>query len=208
MDLLAPRRCVGCDLELSGLERAFCGGCEPLVEPVLDGFRPPALSSAAYVCGGPLADGIRRLKYEGRTDLATPLGHRLAIAALPFAGLVDVVMAVPLHRARLRSRGFNQSALLAAPVARALGVPLDVWRLSRVRDTPPQVGLDAAQRAENIRGAFRCRPDVEARVLLVDDVRTTGATFAAAAEVVRKAGATTVFLLALGLAEGPSVSSW
>lgn len=191
LDLLAPRACPACDALTTLGESGFCAACEPLLEPRSGGV-------AAYVFGGPLADAIRRLKYEHRSDLAAPLGALLARAASPHVGRADVVVPVPLHPRRLRARGFNQSALIAAPVARVLGVPLDVRWLERVRDTPPQAGLEAPGRDDNVRGAFAARrPRPGARVLLVDDVRTTGATLSAAAGALRASGAREVRRLAL-----------
>jgi ComF family protein len=143
------------------------------------------------------------LKYAKRTELGPVLGRLLADAALPYAGRIERVMALPLHTARLRERGFNQSALLARPVAHALGAQLDVASLRRVRPTRDQASLPRANRADNVRGAFdvvgRQRPD---RVLLIDDVRTTGATLAAAAEALLAAGFHEVHTLALARAEG------
>jgi len=98
------------------------------------------------------------------------------------------VVPVPLHRRRLAERGFNQAALLGRPLARALGVPLVTGRLVRVRPTPPQAELAAAERRDNVRGAFALRRPLPDRVLLVDDVRTTGATLAEAAQTLTDAG--------------------
>jgi ComF family protein len=152
----------------------------------------------AYVYGGPLADALRRLKYEGRTELAPAVATLLQHGVRPHAGRVDVVVPVPLHRRRLLERGFNQAALLAGPLARSLGVAMDVRRLRRRRPTPPQVGLEPDARRHNVRGAFVGRADPKRpRVLLIDDVRTTGATLRAAADALRAAGATEVCTLAV-----------
>ncbi len=121
-------------------------------------------------------------------------------AAGPYGGLVDAVVPVPLHRRRLAERGFNQAVLLARPLARALGVPLLVGRLVRVRPTRPQVGLEADARRDNVRGAFAMRGEVPRRVLLVDDVRTTGATLGEAARVLAGSGGTEVRTLTLARA--------
>ncbi|HJL38064.1 MAG TPA: phosphoribosyltransferase family protein, partial [Polyangiaceae bacterium LLY-WYZ-15_(1-7)] len=111
---------------------------------------------------------------------------------------------LPLHPSRLRERGFDQTALLAAPLAAALGVPLDTRRLRRIRPTPPQASLAEAQREANVRGAFEAtRDETRRRVLLLDDVRTTGATLRSAAGALHRAGASQVRLMALaGVVEG------
>jgi ComF family protein len=204
VDLLAPRGCVACDLPLDDHETIFCGGCAPLVEEAPAGHRPPASAAAAYVHAGPLADAVRRYKYGPRPELAGPLGALLAAAARPLAGRVDVVVPMPLHPHRLRARGFDQAALLAHPVARILAVPCRTGALVRVRETPPQAGLDARGRADNVRGAFRVRRPAllrGLRVLLIDDVRTTGATLAAASEALCEAHVAEVRTLTLAFAE-------
>ncbi len=203
LELIAPARCAACDLTLEGDEEGFCGGCGILLDDAGEGWRPPARAASLYVYGGPLADAVRRMKYGRRTDLLGTLGGLLAAGTAAYAGRVDVVVPVPLHPKRLRERGFDQAALLAKPVARALSLPLDLARLRRTRHTPAQAGLDAAARADNVRGAFVARTDPRRpRVLLVDDVRTTGATFVACTEALRAAGASDVYTLSLTRADG------
>lgn len=203
LHVLAPARCAGCDTALAIVDRAgFCGACRPLLEPAPPAHRPPHPVASVFVYGGPLADAIVRLKYAARTDIAPVLAAPLAEAALAYAGAVDRVVPLPLHGSRLRERGFNQSALLARPVARQLGVPLDTASLVRVRPTRDQAGLRRADRAENVRGAFAARGALAGkRMLLVDDVRTTGATLAAAADTLLRAGCAEVKTLALAHAE-------
>ena len=165
-DLVAPSKCAACDLETP---RLFCDGCSPSVEAA------PS-SEAAFVYGGAIADAIVRLKYGGRSDLAGRLGEAMSGWAPPG---IDIVVPVPLHPLRAAERGFNQSALLARPIARRLGVPLGARVLERTRDTPQQAALDRALRHMNVVAAFRCRDPLAIAgksVLLVDDVRTTGAT--------------------------------
>lgn len=108
----------------------------------------------------------------------------------------DVVAPVPLHASRQRRRGYNQSEIAARTVAGLLDLSLERLLL-RVRSTPPQVGLGAAARATNLRDAFAVAGGSPERVLLVDDVTTTGATMEAAAEALRRAGAGVVYALAL-----------
>ncbi len=190
LDLLAPARCPGCDVALDFGERGFCGACALLLE------RLPG--PAAYVFGGPLADAIRRYKYGRRTDLVPELGALLVNAARAHVGKIDVVIPVPSHPRRVKARGFDHGVLLAEPVAKALDVPLDRARLRRIRDTPPQASLPETAREENVRGAFEAtRDDARRRVLLIDDVRTTGATTKAASAALYRSGATEVRTLTL-----------
>jgi ComF family protein len=133
---------------------------------------------------------IRRFKYEGWTCLAPALAgllaERLAVDGLP-AGML---LAVPLHERRLRSRGYNQSELLARELRRRFGLDGRSGWLVRSRDTPPQVGLDRPHRLANVTGAFAWRgpPLLGRPVVLVDDVATTCATLEACASAVRAAG--------------------
>lgn len=204
LELVAPRRCGGCDLVLELDEEGFCGGCEPLLEDggevVAPHWGAVPFPWAAFDFVGPMAEAVRRLKYGGRTDLVGDLGERLAAHAGRFAGYVDEVVPVPLHGRRLRMRGFNQAALLAAPVAAWLGVPLRVRRLRRIRDTRAQASLRQHPRASNVRSAFAVRGRPAAGVLLVDDVATSGATLAAARTMLLEAGATRVHALVLARA--------
>ena len=200
LDLLAPPNCAGCDLPTDKAGLAFCDACSPLLELVPTTLRAPGATAAALCYQGPLADAIRRLKYRDRPELATSLGQLLASAATPYAGLVDRVVPVPLHRSKLRERGYNPAALLARATARQLGVALDTSCLARVRATRTQAELPAQLRADNVRGAFAARQlERPQRILLIDDVRTTGATLHEAAAALSSTGHT-VLTLALAWA--------
>ena len=191
MDLVAPRRCPGCDHALDWGELGFCPACAPLIERLRHG-------PAAYAYGGPLGEGLRRLKYEGRTDLLEALHALVVPLAAAHAGKVDAVVPVPLHPDRLRRRGFNQAALLADAMARELGVPLAEERLVRVRSSVPQASLKESERAANVHRAFEGRRDSSRpRVVLFDDVRTTGATLRSASGALYRAGCSTVRVQAL-----------
>ncbi|HSV73026.1 MAG TPA: ComF family protein [Chthonomonadales bacterium] len=153
---------------------------------------------------GTLRAAILRLKYDGRRRLAEPLGGYLA-EALQRAGDLgaDLVAPVPLHRSRYRQRGFNQSELLARPVAVALGLPLEPGVLRRTRRTRVQALLRASERERNVRGAFAasCPETVSGRrILLVDDVLTTLHTADECARVLIEAGASVVVVA--GVAHG------
>jgi len=151
----------------------------------------------------PVAALIRRHKYGLDQSIGRALAEYLdRPMPLPEEGC-DVVMPVPLHRRRLRWRGFNQSALLGAAVARRIGRPLDVASLVRSRATPPQTMRDRKERARNVRGAFAVRHPARVagrRILLVDDVMTTGATAEECARVLKAAGARRVDVLTLARA--------
>ena len=144
---------------------------------------------------------VHRLKYADRLDTARALARMMVRASTELAADCDVVVPVPLHPLRLWRRRFNQAAELARPVAAAHGLPFRPDLLSRRKRTRPQVALTRAQRAENLQGAFKVPPEATAslkglRVLLVDDVITTGATANAASRALLRGGAAAVDILA------------
>lgn len=160
---------------------------------------PPAFdrARAAVLFGAVSRDLVHRLKYGDRLDLAAPMARLMAQAAPDLVREADVIVPVPLHLFRLWRRRFNQSALLARNLAAASGNPVHVEALQRVRPTSSQVALSRAERRANVSGAFRvpamAAPAVAGRrVLLVDDVLTTGATLDACARMLRRSGASGV----------------
>ncbi len=205
LDLLLPPRCVGCGRVGSW----FCDRCmaavEPVPEPVcplcgrptLDGEmcafcrrNPPHLNGVRSVAlfKEPLRSAIHALKYKGRKEVAVPLGRMMADYLSHPRETLDFIVPVPLHPERRKERGYNQAALLAAGISRQTGVPMATEVLVRSRYTKPQVTLNARERMENVKDAFEC---VDAavqgkRVILVDDVCTTGATMDAAAQALWK----------------------
>ena len=143
----------------------------------------------------PVDHFIRALKFRRQLGLARLLGEQMAQRLVSETQRPDLILPVPLHRARLRERGYNQALEIARPVARALGAPLDYFSLVRVRATAPQTGVTLTARRQNMRNAFRLRDPATVRgrhVALVDDVMTTGSTVQAAARCLRQAGAETV----------------
>lgn len=158
---------------------------------------PPAFdrARAAAVFGPVSRDLVHRLKYGDRLDLASPMARLMAQAAPDLLREADLIVPVPLHLFRLWRRRFNQSALLARRLGDASGRPVHLEALLRVRPTASQVDLSRAERQANVSGAFKLRSGesvVGRRVLLVDDVLTTGATLDACARVLRRAGASAV----------------
>ncbi len=141
---------------------------------------------------GGLRKALHRFKYYGQKSLAGPLGLLLygKIFRQPQFSAVQFLVPVPLHRQRLLQRGYNQSALLAGVVGKKLGLPVRE-ALQRVKETQSQTGLNKEQRRENLQGAFHCRQRFPpgSRLLLIDDVLTSGATVQEASLVLKKAGA-------------------
>ena len=208
LDLVLPPRCgsclalgswlcVPCRTKIRRLEEPLCPRCGAESEsrrcPCRARLRNLGRLRAAAAYEGSLERAIHRFKYEGWRALARPLARlledRLAVDGIPGGVLVPV----PLHPSRRHVRGYNQSELIARELARSLRLPLAAG-LARVRDTPPQVGLDRIHRRDNVKGAFQWRAGHLARepVLLVDDVATTGATLEACAKALKAAGAGSV----------------
>lgn len=206
--LLWPNRCLVCEAPgLDGLDlcaacegelpvnAAACRGCAlPLAEPGVCGACLAARSPltqvhAAFVYAAPLDGLLPRLKFGG--DLAAGrLVAQLMATHLAHVPRPQALVPVPLHRARLRRRGFDQALELTRPLGRALGLPVLDGALLRIRATREQSTLSAQARQRNLRGAFAVRPrlPLPAHVALVDDVMTTGATLRAAAVALRLAG--------------------
>ena len=193
-ELVAPSACASCDAPVRP-NILFCASCTAAT----DWTTNPA---GVFAYGGAVADAIIRFKFRQRPDLA--VGFARVMLPLARASAVDVVVPVPLHPARLAERGYNQSALLAGPVARALGRPHFPRALARTRDTAQQSALRGAERRPNLAGAFRVRDSRQIagkNVLLVDDVRTTGSTLDACASALHEVGAARVFPLVLACAD-------
>lgn len=192
LDMIAPHLCAACDAPVPLGSVGFCEVCEPLLE-----LAPQDGPRSVFLYGGPLADALRRWKYGGRSEIERAFVRPLSERALDLAGEVDAVVPVPLHPRRQQERGFNQSALLARRVAVVLAIPFLPSGLVRVRDTPPQASLDVGARPKNVRAAFRAPRRLPPRVLLIDDVHTTGSTLAECARAAREGGAERVHTMVL-----------
>ena len=205
LDLVFTPRCVEC-----GEEGAYmCPTCLAAVEPEPSAFEIGAGAAAiearaVYRFEGAARKAVHQLKYQGVTALAPPLG-RLMAARLPQPSAPMVVAPVPLHRSRLRERGYNQAELLAKEVGRRTGALVTTRLLSRTQAAPPQAqarSVDA--RFAAVRGAFQAAPEAAgADVLLIDDVCTTGSTLAACADALLRAGAARVAALTFAREPGP-----
>ena len=201
-----PQRCPGCGVEAPPA-RLLCDACHAAIprvamalcarclargqEPVGCRAHPGHVVWPAWLYDERAATVVHALKYEGRRGLAAGLAAEIA-RVVPPAPRADLVMAVPLHSARRRERGYNQAGLLAEALADRIGVPRLERAIERVRDTRPQARLDPRSRRANVAGAFRVRHParLEGRnILLVDDVITTGATFEACLSALARAGA-------------------
>lgn len=198
--LLLPAVCADCGRALDDGAAALCRRCDarlPRLASALDRAPVPPLAaaSAAVAFAGEAETWIHRFKYPaaGLAGLdprpASVLRALVREAALAAPAGFERVVAMPQHPRRLRARGFNPAVPLAREVARAAGVRFAAGALLRVRDDPSQTGLDRAARARNVAGAFLAPRALSGDVALVDDVTTTGATLAAAARALRRAGA-------------------
>ncbi len=167
-----------------------CGACALNPKP-FDSAR------AAACFSGPLQELIHGFKYGKKSRLALPLGILTAEGLAPYlsASAAELIVPVPLHPRRLRSRGFNQALLIARFLSNNLGVPLSLNNLRRIRWTEPQINLSGDDRVKNVRGAFSVKDPVRIAgksVLLVDDVYTTGSTVAECAKALKLNGASRV----------------
>lgn len=197
--------CTDCWNEITQYNGSICQICGK-----------PLISSASIICGDCISDrpafklarsfglyeatlkeAINLLKYYGIKRLAKPLSDMMLKIKIPG---VETILPVPLHKRRLRVRGFNQSGLLAKYMAKRLRIPIITDCLIKVRDTLPQVGLGAKEREKNIRKAFEVknRGLIQGKtIMLIDDVFTTGATVRECSKVLKKAGARDIYVITL-----------
>ncbi|MGO9572284.1 MAG: double zinc ribbon domain-containing protein [Desulfomonilaceae bacterium] len=200
VDSVTEPMCVQCGLPVPGLAvsgSSFCGRC--LADP-------PAYDRARYAVyyEGVVRDALVRFKFAGALHIASALSQILAKAFHRHFQTADfdLILHVPIHRKRLIHRGFNQVVVLAKKLSQDTGIPLDRSSFKKMKDTPPQVELTRSARIKNLRGSFAIqRPDrIRGRkVLLVDDVATTGSTIAEAAKIIMRGGAARVDVLVLAV---------
>ena len=231
LDWIYPPKCMACRALLPPQvpPRAWlCAQCKPLLVPLQGPFCPRCGSplpedAACTACRGrPFAfdfhragfpyDGVlqellHQMKFRSYKQYAQGLGHILAenCADWKWMQSYDFLVPVPLHPAKKRSRGYNQAAVLAKPLALALDIPLAEGLIQRVRNTPPQSGLSPSEREKNLMGAFaynnRKKLDIaHPKILLLDDIFTTGTTMHACAQVLKNQGAAGVACISLSIA--------
>ncbi len=223
LDVALPTLCVACRAPVDG--DGVCAECWARLSFIASPFCPrlgipfvydpgPGLLSMEAIADPPAYtraravvryDDVARtlvhaLKYQDRTDLAPTMGRWMARAGRELLAEANLLVPVPLHWRRGWSRRFNQSGALARAIERQSGVKMASEVLRRVRPTEQQVGLSRAQRASNVQGAFKVSADRRAdiarrRVVLIDDVLTSGATVDACARALLRAGAADVDVL-------------
>ena len=212
VDLLAPQDCFLCGVRTEGM--ALCAACNAGLPRRPDSACPccglPGLNGG--VCGAcaretpafdatlavfefafPVDVMVHALKYQRRLALAEFFGQALLERGAGFVEGADLLVPMPLHPRRLAERGFNQAVEIARPVARACGLPLGLAVVNKLRDLPPQAGLDREARLRSPRGAFGGSTSLAGqRVIVVDDVMTTGATLDELARCLKRQGASWV----------------
>ncbi len=220
LDLFYPPRCVNC----ASPEDWFCKNCLSRItfisSPVCPQCGTPCtpagcrecannplrfvdgIRSAAYFEDNPIRPAIHVLKYRDHKAVATALGKILADAYHNHHLQTDVIVPVPLHISRFEERGYNQSDLLANALAACLHLPVDASTLQRTRITESQMTLGIKERHQNVKNAFACQSRSLAgrRVLLIDDVCTTGSTLDACAAALKTSGVDAVWGLTLARA--------
>ncbi len=230
-DLILPPVCLSCREPMTAHD-TLCATCWSGIDfirpPICDKLGIPlpfatgeVSLSAAAMADPPVYDraraaahysGIMRrlihdLKFHDRDDLVGLMGTWLMDAGRDVLAQSDLIVPVPLSRSRLLRRRFNQSARLSGDIARKSGLPMDALSLIRMRSTASQLGLSRSDREANVRGAFAVRENRRdridgRRIVLIDDVLTTGATVCAATRALRRAGADSVAVLTLALVTG------
>ncbi len=229
VDLFLPPACLLCGQRLQGSTRVldFCDACMAGVIPLGPAHcclcaQPFADATSSHLCGtclklppsftrvhaagryrGSIKDAVHRLKHRNQLALAKPLGLILGkiISNSGPGDPSDYIVPVPLHPHRLRQRGYNQALEIARPLSRQLELPIENRLLQRSRKTPPQQGLPADQRSRNLRNAFRLAGQVTgARILLVDDIMTTGETVRECCRTLLQGGAKEIQVAVVGRA--------
>jgi competence protein ComFC len=213
LDFVYPPVCWGCHLSLASDEFVLCHRCVDalpyLPQPTLPSSSLSWLklekiffdrSLAVYKYSALVQELVHQFKYNGITLLAPLFGEAIASAFFRSGGQIEALVPVPLHRSRLRERGYNQSLLLAQQIGKAIGAPVIEERLVRVKNTISQATLSRQERMANVTNAFQLKQPELFRgksIGLVDDVFTTGSTMNECARLLKDAGATSVMCISI-----------
>lgn len=208
-----PESCILCEAELTLREKHVCASCFTLLPPfqaiVLEADKKfmgrvnldAVLGMYVYTKNSYVQKMIHSIKYQGKNDLAIMLGEEFALTN--DLSSFDLVIPVPLHKKRFLKRGYNQSMEWAKGISIGSGVEVKSF-LQRTENTTTQTKKSRIERWENVENCFTLIPDsdiIDKRILLVDDVMTTGATIEACAHVLLKSGAKSVGIAAIGIAK-------
>ena len=203
IDLLFPPRCAGC----GRVDSVWCENCQEELEDTLFPDRVAPLApftgiASTAVHQGIIREAVQGLKYGDARLLAVPLGERLVTQLHRMNWTIDMIVPVPLHTTRLAERGYNQAQLLSEQVGQATHIPCSPEAVHRQRNTQSQVTLNAAERQTNMADAFQAISPIviNQRILLIDDVYTTGATLSACGQAILQAGAQAVYGLTVTVA--------
>ncbi|MBE2268440.1 MAG: ComF family protein [Anaerolinea sp.] len=198
IDLVYPPRCALC----GDLDVPLCAACRAEIDatpldPHARRLAPLSGSATSGAHDGLLRDAIHKLKYDNARTLAEPLGDRLAELYHRSHWTVDMIVPVPLHTSRFQERGYNQSQLIGERMVRRVHHPCVPSALIRRRSTPSQVGRSRSERQLNMQDAFHADAALVAgrRILLIDDVQTSGATLQESARALLNVGAAAVYAM-------------
>ena len=228
LNLIYPRRCPVCD-DIVGGTRLICEPCRLRLHPVREPFckkcgKPLSTQEAEYCpdCGRRkhlytrgravfgydfvLRESSGRFKYENRREYGDFYVREMlgSCKEAVRSWNIDLIIPIPLHRSRRRTRGFNQAELIARKLGKELGIPVSADTLLRSRKTKPQKELNDQERRNNLKNAFKIgKNDLEfKKILLIDDIYTTGSTIDAAASVLLDHGAEKVYFLSISIGRG------
>lgn len=184
--------CLKCGKPLSDSRQEYCMDCRKRKHAYLQG-------RALFSYQGAIRKSLYRLKYANRREYACWYGEEMAKCLGKWISQkrITKIVPIPLHPARKRQRGYNQAALLARSIGRYMNIPVDEQLLYRVKKTAPQKALTGQERKANLRNAFEIRKSIRPgeRILLVDDIYTTGSTVDAAAECLQRAGKCRIYVI-------------
>lgn len=227
LDLVFPRRCAVCDAIADWPGKGVCQECGHKIVYIKSPFclkcgrqlnQPGELCAACvrkkhlFVQGtalydyGSMSDSIFRFKYEGRQEYALFYGRQLYEKRSSWLTYIkpDALIPVPIHPSRKRSRGYNQSELIARALSKLSGIPVNTKLIARIKKTLPQKNLNEQERQNNLKRAFKiCQNDVKLNtIVIIDDIFTTGSTINEMAAVLQEAGIRKIYFMTLAVGRG------